>query len=223
MRRYLYIILCLVSLSSPLFGQRTTSRRDALRYNQMNEQGVWSVGITVTPVESITHKVSASHGGGSFHQNSILGMGIEGGYFVADNLRLSAGISFVNNSWQTAFMGGIYDAYSSLAHTNYRLGAHWHIARWDFGGGLNLTHTTLRYVAADVAEGGTNDPRFGGESFKEHSTSFGLTYEAGYMISPFLKVSALYEPSLFFGGGFTHTLSARITLYLPFVNSVVCK
>lgn len=212
----------MLATSAPASAQRTPSR-DALRYNQMNEQGVWSVGVSMAPVVGMLHPLSESLGGGSVRATGIMGFGLEGGYFVADNMRVSASVEFVGNSWAQMLRTSPYDGYSALSGLRFRLGGHWHIARWDVGGGFAIGNTTLRYVAADTANGGVNDESFGTADVLDRHTTLGLFYEAGAMVSPFLRLGAFWSPSIAFGGGYSHSLGARLTIYLPFVNSVVCK
>lgn len=196
---------------------------DTLRYNQMNEQGVWSVGVAMSPVVGMVHPLSEKFGGGSLSANGIMGIMVEGGYFVADNLRLSVSLGYVGNAWSGQFRANPYDAYTTQSQFGVRLGGHWHIARLDVGGGLSIGNTKLNYYAADTQQAGVNNPQFGSENVEDKHTTLGLFGEVGYMISPFFRVSAFYTPSLAFGGGYSHSVGAKITIYLPFVNSVVCK
>lgn len=207
---------------APAWGQRTPSR-DALRYNQMNEQGVWSVGVSMEPVVGMLHPLSDALGGGNVTATGIMGFGLEGGYFVADNLRVSASVEFIGDSWSQMMRTSPHDGYSALSQFRFRIGGHWHIARFDVGGGFTIGSSTLRYVAADTANGGVNDQRFGNEDVRDGHTTLGLFYEAGAMVSPFLRLGVSWSPSIAFGGGYSHSLGARLTIYLPFVNSVVCK
>lgn len=216
------VLLATLLACVPMMGQKKSSR-DALRYGQMNEQGVWSVGVRMEPVVGMLHPLSRAWGGGTISSTGFLGFGIEGGYFVADNLRLSASLGFVGDSWTTMLRLNPYDGYYSLSQLKFKLGGHWHMARWDVGGGFALGNTTLNYMAANTAEGGVDDARFGSADLRDRHTTFGLFYEVGYMISPFLKASASWEPAIAFGGGYSHSLGARITIFMPFVNSVVCK
>lgn len=221
MRRYLILIITLLTVV-PLVAQRTISR-DALRYGQMNEQGVWSVGVSMAPAVTMLHPLGGALGGGNVTSTGFMGFALEGGYFVADNLRLSASLGFVGNSWLGMFRPNPYDGYTSLSQLGFRLGGHWHMARWDVGGGFAVGNTTLHYAAADTANGGVNDDRFGTKDLRDKCSTLGLFYEVGYMVSPFLKLSAFWQPSIAFGGGYSHSVGAKLTIYLPFVNSVVCK
>lgn len=197
--------------------------RDAARYRQMCQQGVWSVGLGIEPVVSLTHPTSGHHGGHRFSTVGIYGFTLEGGYFVADNLRLSAALGYVANDWGGMLLGNPYDAISTLSTFRLKLGGHWHSGRWDFGGRFVWGRSTLNYVAANVAEGGTNDDRFGEESFKDRRSIVAVAYEAGYMLTPFLRATAFYEPSLARGGGYAHTLGVRLTIWVPFISSIACK
>ena len=222
MRRYLIIITLMTLVTLPVWGQRTMSR-DALRYNQMNEQGVWSVGVSAAPVVGMRHPLGDALGGGSVTTTGVMGFGLEGGYFVADNMRLSASIFAIGDSWSRMFRASLYDGYSALSQFRFRLGGHWHIARFDVGGGLTLGSTTLQYYAADTANGGIDDLRFGSADVRDSHTTVGLFYEVGVMVSPFLRLGATWEPSVAFVGGYSHAVVAKLTIYLTFVNSVVCK
>lgn len=222
MKRYLFILLCnLVALTAS--AQRNS--HDRLRYDQMNEEGVWSVGVSMSPVVGMRHPLSGQYGGGVMCATGIMGFGIEGGYFIADNMRLSATLEFANNMWgnMVNLASGLYDGYTQQSQFHFNLGAHWHMGRWDVGGALVMGNSTFEYFAADTAEGGLNDERFGTESFRDRHSVFGLSYQAGYMISPFLKVGAFWQPTLAFGAGYSHSLGAKLTIYLPFINAVVCK
>lgn len=222
MRRYLIIIYILL-LAQPLLAQRK-DLHDTLRYNQMNEQGVWNVGVGIEPVVGLCHPLSGHLGGGVVSTTGVLGMSIEGGYFVADNMRLSLAVGYVGNSWGSMLRGSIYDAYSELGQFKVRLGAHWHMGRWDVGGGFVWGNSTLRYYAADVTQGGSNIDAYGAISFRDRHPLFGLRYEAGYMLSPFFKVGAFYEPSFGTdGSGYIHSWGARLTIYLPFISAVTCR
>lgn len=221
MRRYLILIITLLTVV-PLVAQRTTSR-DALRYGQMNEQGVWNVGVSMAPVVGVLHPLGDALGGGSVTSTGIMGFGIEGGYFVADNLRVSASFEMVDASWQGLMRSNPYDGYAALSQLRLRVGGHWHMARWDVGGGVTIGTTTLNYIAADTDGGGVNDDRFGSADLRDRHSTLGLFCETGVMVSPFLRLGAFWSPSIAFGGGYSHSVGAKLTIYLPFVNSVVCK
>ena len=222
MRRNLLIILCLLCVA-PLWAQRK-DKHDTLRYNQMNEQGVWSVGVAMEPVVGMTHPLSSELGGGSVASTGVMGFVVEAGYFVEDNLRMTLSMGYVGDSWGGGMLNwNFYDGYTTQSQFRTRIGCHYHIARWDIGSGMVLGNSVLNYVAADTANGGVNDERFGAESFTDRHTTFGAYYEVGFMVSPFLKTSAYYSPTIAFGGGYSHSVGARITICLPFVSSVVCK
>lgn len=221
-RLYLIIILALLCVL-PLRAQRK-DHHDTLRYNQMNEQGVWSVGVGIEPVVGMIHPLAEQYGGGKIASTGLLGFNLEGGYFLMDNLRLSLGVGYVGDSWSNFTLLNIYDAYTTTGQFKVRLGAHWHIARWDVGVGFVLGNSTFRYYAADVAQGGSNIDAYGAYSFRDRHALLGVRYEAGYMISPFFKAGLFYEPSFGLdGSGYIHSWGARLTIYLPFVNAVVCK
>lgn len=221
MKRCLVLVAVLLA-AIPLVAQRTSSR-DRLRYNQMNEQGVWSVGVAMEPVVGMVHPLGKPLGGGCVTSMGFVGVGVEGGYFVVDNLRLSASLGVVGDSWAGVFRAKPYDGYHTLTQFRFRIGAYWHFARWDVGGGLAVGSSTLNYWAANTENGGIDNPRFGATDLKDSHTTLGLVYEAGCMVSPFLKLGAFWQPSIAFGGGYCHSIGARLTIYLPFVNSVVCK
>ncbi len=218
MKRYLFILLCTLSTLS-LSAQR--DHHDRLRYDQMNEQGVWSIGVSMSPVVGIRHPLSPSLGGGAVCTTGIMGFGIEGGYFIADNMRLSATLEWANDAWGNFLT--FYDGYTELSQFHLNLGAHWHMGRWDVGGALVMGNTTFRYFAADTENGGINIDRYGDSSLRDRHALLGISYQAGYMISPFLKVGAYYQPTIALGAGYSHTFGAKLTIYLPFINAVVCK
>ena len=221
MKRYLIIIILLLFAAPSLWAQRK-DHHDTLRYNQMNEQGVWTVGVAMEPVVGMLHPLGSELGGGTRSASGIMGFMIEGGYFVADNMRLTASLGVVSDLWGGLF-GGVYDGHAAQSQFKVRLGGHWHMARWNVGGGLLVGNTKFKYYFADTSQGGVNDPLFGDKDLEDRHTTLGLFYEVGYMISPFLKASAFYEPAIAFGGGYSHSFGARITIYLPFVSSVVCR
>lgn len=221
MKRYLIIIILLLFAAPSLWAQRK-DHHDTLRYNQMNEQGVWTVGVAMEPVVGMLHPLGSELGGGTRSASGIMGFMIEGGYFVADNMRLTASLGVVSDLWG-GLLGGVYDGRAAQSQFKVRLGGHWHMARWNVGGGLSVGNTKFKYYAADTSQGGVNDPLFGDKDLEDRHTTLGLFYEVGYMISPFLKASAFYEPAIAFGGGYSHSVGARITIYLPFVSSVVCR
>ena len=57
MKRYLIIIIALLFAAPSMWAQRK-DHHDTLRYNQMNEQGVWTVGVAMEPVVGMLHPVS---------------------------------------------------------------------------------------------------------------------------------------------------------------------
>lgn len=198
--------------------------RDMARYRQMAKQGVWSVGLGIEPVVSLTHPTSGLYGGHRYNAVGTYGFTLEGSYFVIDNLRLSASLGYVANGWGSMLLlANPYDASSTLSTFRLKVGGHWHEGRWDFGGRLVWGESTLNYVAANVAEGGTNDERFGTESFRDKRKIVAVAYEAGYMLTPFLRASVFWEPSLAMGGGYAHTLGARLTIWVPFISAIACK
>lgn len=222
MRKYLILVVVLLA-AVPLVAQRANFR-DAIRFGQMNEQGVWSVGVRMEPVVALLHPLSDALGGGKMTSAGVMGMAVEGGYFIVDNVRLSASLGFIGDTWSKMFSANPYEGYTTLSQLKFRIGAHWHLARWDVGGGVSLGNTTMNYVTAISESGGEGvEPRFGDTDLRDSHTTLGLFYEAGYMVSPFLKVGAFWEPSLAFGGGYSQAAGLRLTIYLPFVNAVVCK
>lgn len=222
MRRYLLLIATILVLQQPLWAQNR-DRHDRMRYDQMNQQGVWSVGVSAEPFVSMVHPLGDALGGGSLFSSGIMGFMVEGGYFVVDNLRLSLSVGYVGDSWGNMFRWNIYDSYTELSQFKVRLGGFWHMGRLDVGTGLSVGNTTFDYFCADTTMEGVNDPHYGSEDIRDRHTTLGIFCQAGYMFSPFLKLSAFYEPSVAFGGGYSHLLGARLTIYLPFVNAVVCR
>lgn len=220
MRRYLIIIITTL-LSTSAFAQHI-DLNDVVRYRQMNSEGVWSVGVNIEPAVGLFHPMSSEYGGGRLTGVGVFGFGVEGGYFIVDNMSLRASLGYVSNAWGNMFSLNFYDATTTLSSFKFRLGAHWHIGRWSFGGGVTLGNTTMKYTAADLSQGGVNDERFGAESFKDRRGTFGLSYEGDYLLTPFLRAGLFYEPSLT-GGQYTHSMGVRLAIYLPFVDAVVCK
>ncbi len=204
MKRYLilYIIATLFAVTS-LSAQ---NKYDRLRYDQMNEQGVWSVGVAIEPVVGMNHPNRGSTTG-------IFGAALECGYFVADNMRLSFAVGAVNDMWGQMFSSST-NVYITQSKFKVKLGGHWHIGRWDIGGRLILGNTTYQL---------DNPTSTGPDSFTERKGLVGISYDVGYMISPFFKVGGYYEPSLTFDGGYVYATGVRLSIYLPFVNAVVCK
>lgn len=217
-------LTCLLCILTPAKGlAQTVNHHDAARYRTMSREGVWSVGLGIEPVVGLTHPISAGLEGERYGCVGSFGVRLEGGYFIVDNMRLSATLGYVGNGWSGALRWNIHDAWSSLSQLKLSLGAHWHEGRWDFGGGVVWGRSNFAYNAANIAEGGTNDVRFGTESFRDSRTLVGLSYEASYMLTPFLRVGGSYEPMLALGGGYAHSLALRLVIYLPFTDAVVCK
>lgn len=210
-------LITIAMCGTTMYGQ---SRRDMARYDVMNGRGVWSVGVSMMPLVSIVHPAGEALGGG-VSSLGVAGMGIEGSYFVADNLRVAAEIAFANNSFQTSYAAFAGEAYTDLSATTFALVGYYHMGRWYAGVGLCAGRTSLRYHATTLPEG-VNIERFGDEDITQRKGSFGLQLSGGYMVSPFLKVGGYWRPSLA-GGGYAHTLGASLTIYLPFVDAVVCK
>lgn len=226
MKQYLYIFMVALFATVGSMGEAQAQRKDfhdTARYNTMCRQGVWSVGLGIEPIVSLTHPTAAKYGGQRLSCLGSFGVRVEGSYFVVDNMRLSATLGFVGNSWSGAMRWNIYDAWSSLSQFKFGLGAHWHIGRWDFGGGVVWGRSTFNYNEANVAEGGANNPAYGPVGFRDRCSLVGLNYEASYMLTPFLKVGGSYEPMFARRGGYAHSLAARVTIYLPFTDAVVCK
>lgn len=205
----LLIALVAIALPSQAQSREQMSKHDRARYDQMNSQGVWNVGVNISPVVAISHPLAT---GGRMAANGWCGMGVEAGYFVADNMRLYAELDWVSNGYKNIFTEG---GYEELSATDFILGAQWHMGRLALGGGLVLGGTHYKVVPG-IMEG----PKL--PDYHDRSRGFGLDYNASYLVSPFLKVGAYYRPRIG-GGGYGHTLGAKITIYLPFINAVVCK
>lgn len=216
------MIIVLVLCAGHVSAQRKDFH-DTLRYNQMNEQGVWSVGVGIAPVAGMTHTVGGALGGQRLTSTGLMGFSLEGGYFVVDNLKLKLTLSTMDDSWMTMLAAG-WNSYTTMSQYRVALGAHFHFGRFDLGAGFFVGGSTLEYVAADVEHGGTNDTPFVGDSFRDRRAIGGLSYELGVMISPFFKVSGFVEPSLTFkGSDYCGCGGVRLIIFLPFINSVVCK
>lgn len=214
MKRYLilYIIVTLLSVT-PLWAQQ--SKYDRVRYDQMNEAGIWNVGISMEPVVGMSHP---RFDGVPNRTTGIFGFMVEGGYFVMDNLRLSLALGFVNNEWGNFFSDPLEEI-STQSHFKVKLGAHVHRGRWDVGARILLGNTTYKLFSPMPIDEWV--PRE--ELFRDRQTLVGLSYDLGYMVSPFFKVGGYFEPSLTSGGGYAYAVGARLTIFLPFINMVVCK
>lgn len=199
------VLLCATTIQA----QPGYNRHEAARYNHMSSQGIWSLGLNISPVVGISHPLSA---GGRTTAAGYCGIGFEAGYFVFDNLRLYAELSWASNSYKNIFVDGGYDQLSALDTV---LGAQWYMGRWAVGGGLVIGST--RYT---VVPGITSEPT--PAAYHDRRRGLGLDYNASYLLSPFLKVGAYYRPHLS-GGRYAHTVGARVTIYLPFMDAVVCK
>ena len=224
------IMLLIVALAVATLAQAQTreemSRHDRARYDQMNSEGVWSVGLDILPVVPISHPLLPAYGGGRHGGVGSFGFGIEGGYFVVDNMRLSAEFDYGATSSGLAMMlwNGL-DARVEQSVTNFTLGAHWHMGRWDVGGGIVWGSSKLNYTAPNVAEGGKPVEGLGLVSFTDRRKAFGLSYEGNYMLSPFMKVGAFVRPMITTSGpraAMVH-YGIKATIYLPFINAVVCR
>lgn len=185
------------------------SLHEARRYNQMNLQGTWNVGLNVSPVVGISHPLATS---GRTTAIGFCGVGIEGGYFVLDNLRLYAELSYVDNSYKNMFVDGGYDQLSAFGVV---VGAQWHVGRFALGGGLLMGNTRYTVVPSILEEPIAT-------VYRDKQRALGLSYEASYMLSPFFKVGGFYRPMLG-AGRYAHTMGLRATIYLPFMDAVVCK
>lgn len=222
MKRYLFIIIA-TFLCGTLFAQRADFN-DSARYGQMNREGVWAIGVNIEPVVALSHPIGSAYGEGRLTGVGTFGFGLEGSYFIVDNMSLKASLGYVSNAWGNAFSLNFYDAKTTLSAFKFRLGAHVHFGRWSVGGGLALGNTAMSYSPADLSQGGANDPLFGDTQFRDSRATLGLFYEGDYLLTPFLKAGLFYEPAVTLSGGrYTHTLGARLTIYLPFVDAVVCK
>ena len=226
MRRYLIIITILL-LSAPVWGQPRSKEdnfRERLRYEQMNRQGVWAVGLGIEPVVGLSHPVSYIYGNGRENGVGSFGLNLEASYFVVNNMSIVASFGYVSNSWGQMLRFNYMDASTTLSSLKVRLGGRWHMGRWAVGGGCFWGRSGLNYQSADLELEGVNSPIYGDESFKDSRPMLGLYYEGSYQVNPFLKASLFYEPSLtLLGGRYCHSVGARITIYLPFVDAVVCR
>lgn len=222
--KHFILIALLLCVSLPLRAQRNADFHEVLRYEQMNLQGVWAIGLGIDPAAGLSHPVSYSHGNGRERGVGSFGFNLEASYFVIDNMSIVASFGYINNSWGNMMRLNYMDASKSLSSRRFRLGARWHMGRWAVGGGLLTGRSALTYTAADVESGGVNDEILGSESFYDSRPVVGLFYEGSYQVNPFLKASLVYEPALTKQGGrYSHTLGARITIYLPFMDAVVCR
>ena len=215
-RTIITLFVALLSLTTAQ-GQ---NRRDAARYNTMTAEGVWSVGVTVVPATSLVHPAGKAYGG-ALSSVGMVGIGLEGGYFVRDGWRVAAELMYADNGYSTSFASLVGEAYAT--QSSFTVGAlcYRHFGRWYAGAGLSVGRSSLRYYAAEQ-EGAPNIERFGEDSFTQRKGSYGLIVSGGYQVSPFLKVGGFWRPSVA-GGGYAHSLGVSATIYLPFVDAVVCK
>lgn len=222
-RRVIVLSVVLLLASLTLFAQRE-NYHEVARYEQMNRQGVWAVGLGIDPVVGLSHPVSYTFGNGRQKGTGTFGVNIEGSYFVVDNMSIVASYGYVGNSWGNMMRMNYRDASTALSSMKLRLGARWHMGRWALGGGLFWGRSTLRYTTADLEGGGVNSPIYGDADFSDRRPMVGLFYEGAFQVNPFLKASLFYEPALTsVGGRYCHTLGARLTIYLPFMDAVVCR
>ena len=202
------------------------SKHERARYDQMNSQGVWSIGVGITPVTPLSHASSILHGGQKISDRGLFGMSIEGGYFVVDNMRVSAEFSHVSNSSSALLMWNGVDSFRKISNTSVILGAQWHIGRFNIGGGLLIGGSKLKYYAPDVENGEVGIEGEPTIDFTERNSIRGLSYEANYMLSPFMKIGLFYRPTLTRARGkgyLTSTAGFRAVIYLPFIDAVVCR
>lgn len=212
----LFFTLVVVLTCATMYGQ---SRRDIARYDVMNSEGVWAVGATIVPLTSLVHPAGKAYGG-AMSSVGAMGFGIEGSYFVRDDWRATVELLYADNGYSTAFakMGG--ESYA--LQSSFTVGAlcYRHFGRWYAGAGVSFGRSSLKYRVATIAEAPNMD-RFGEESFTQRKGSFGLVMSGGYLVSPFMKVGAFWRPSI--AGGYAHSLGVTATIYIPFVEAVVCK
>lgn len=226
MKRYLLLIISLLVCATCLQAQSydAESRHERRRYEQMNRAGIWAVGMGIEPAVGMTHPVSYIYGNGREGGVGTFGLNLEASYFVVNNLSVVASFGFVSNSWGQVMRLNYLDSSETLSAMKVRLGARWHIGRWSLGGGAAWGRSNLKYTVANVEEGGVNSPIYGDESFRDSRPTLGLYYEGHYMVNPFIKVGLFYEPSLtILGARYSHILGARLTIYLPFMDAVVCR
>ena len=207
MRRtpYLYVVLPLLSLLLLMPTESAAQGRDlhdVARYERMNSAGVWSVGVSMEPLLWALHPVGNGTKMGDF---GLAGVAVEGGYCVADGVRVSAQLHYAGGSWAGLMAYAPAGNKESSSHLHLRLGAAVHRGRWDFGGGLLW------------GSSGVSDEAW------SRRTVVGLSYEAGYMASPFLRVGAFYAPFVASGFDYGHTAGIRLTIVLPFTDAVVCR
>lgn len=220
------VTLCCLTLNAAQAQSREQmNKHDRARYDQMNSEEVWSVGVGIVPVVPLSHPVSPAFGGGRVGYVGAFGFSIEGGYFVVDNMRLSAELNYGSATSTPMLMWNGVDGVADLAALNFTLGGHWHFGRWDVGGGLSFGRSTLRYQAPNVAEGGLPVDGLGLVEFTDRRPTIGLSYEGNYMLSPFMKVGAFVRPAVTTRGPRAAVVNYGIkaTIYLPFVDAVVCR
>ncbi len=227
MKRHLIIIIvALLACTSSVWAQRggEDNYRERLRYRQMNRQGVWAVGLGIEPVVSLNHPVSYIYGNGRQTGVGSFGLNLETSYFVVDNLSVVASFGYVNNSWSSVMRFNYMDSATTLSSRKVRLGARWHIDSWALGGGVTWGRSALKYECADLEAGGVNSPIYGEESFYDPRTTIGYYYEGSYTVNPFVRVGVFYDLSFTtLGSRYAHALGARLTIYLPFMDAVVCR
>ncbi len=217
LKRLIATALITIAMCAAMYGQ---SRRDVARYNTMNAEGVWSVGVTVVPATSLVHPAGEAYGG-ALSSVGMIGVGLEGGYFVKDGWRVAVELMYADNSYSASYASLVGEAYTTQSSFTAGALCYRHFGRWYAGAGLSVGRSSLRYHTAEQ-EGLPNIDRFGGESFTQRKGSFGLVVSGGYQVSPFLKVGGFWRPSVA-GGGYAHSLGVSATIYLPFVDAVVCK
>lgn len=224
MKRQILLSILTALVAMPLWAQREDDFHEALRYEQMNQQGVWAVGLGIEPVVGLTHPVSYTYGNGRETGAGSFGLHLEGSYFIVDNMSIVASFGYVSNSWATVMRFNYMDAATTLSSRKFRLGGRWHMGRWFAGGGLLYGRSALTYTSADLENGGVNIPIYGEESFYNPRPVVGLYYEGGFQVNPFFKTSLFFEPALTtYGGRYSHSFGARLTIYLPFMDAVVCR
>ncbi|MBR4850530.1 MAG: hypothetical protein IKU97_00540 [Tidjanibacter sp.] len=214
------IVITLVALCVAMGAALGQNRRDAARYDTMNGEGVWAVGVNIVPLANLVHPAGKAYGGLQ-STTGTMGFGFEGSYFVRDGWRAAVELLYTDDSYSSTFSSFSGVAYSVQSSFTMGLMAYRHIGRWYAGAGVSFGRSSLKYRAATL-EDQPNIEKYGDESFTQRKGSVGLVVSGGYQVSPFMKVGAFWRPSIA-GGGYAHSLGLSATIYLPFVDAVVCK
>ena len=214
------IAITLMALCVAMGSVCGQNRRDMARYDTMNGEGVWAVGVTIIPFANLLHPAGKTYGGVQ-SATGTMGFGFEGSYFVRDGWRAAVELQYIDDGYSSTFSSLSGIAYSVQSSFIVGLMGYRHIGRWYAGAGVSFGRSSLNYHTATL-EGEPNIDKYGDESFSQRKGSVGLVVSGGYQVSPFMKVGGFWRPSIA-GRGYAHSLGLSATIYLPFVEAVVCK